>query len=67
MSTNTVSPKVTAASAAAAVATLLVWLLDVLTGLEVPAGVEGAFVVLLTFAAGYLARDPARGRHEADG
>lgn len=62
---KTVSPKVTAAAGAAAVGTIVVWLAS-LAGLDVPAGVETALVTLLTFAAGWLVRDPARsGRHLA--
>ena len=60
MSRNTVSPKVTASTVAAAVATLIVWGLTDGLGIAVPSGVEGAFVVLLTFAAGYVVRDPQR-------
>ena len=61
MRNNPVSPKVTAGAVAAAVATVVVWALRVLAGVDVPDVVEGAFVVVLTFAAGYLKSDPERG------
>lgn len=64
---SSISPKVTAASIAAAVTTLLVWGLQSATSIEVPAGVEAALVTLFTFGAGYLTTDRARGRHVADG
>lgn len=57
---NPISPKVTASTMAAAVATLIVWGLNSGAGIDVPTGVEGAFVVLLTFAVGYVVRDPQR-------
>lgn len=60
MATNPVSPKVAAASAAAAIGVILAWLAS-LGGLDVPEAVEGAVVVLLTFGAGYVVRDPQRG------
>jgi hypothetical protein len=66
---NPISPKVSAAALAAAVATIIVWLVS-MTGLAVPVPVEGAFVVLLTFGAGYLVEDPLRtpsqARHRAE-
>ena len=52
-----ISPKVTAAAVAAAVATILVWGIETLTGIDIPTLVEGAGTVLLTFGAGYLIRD----------
>ena len=59
MSPADVSPKVTAAALASAVATILVWALGLL-GVDVPAAVASAIVAVLTFAAGYLVTDPAR-------
>lgn len=48
-------PKVVAATAAAAAATIIVVIIGMITGTDVPAGVEGAVATLLAFAAGYLA------------
>lgn len=59
MSTESISPKVTAATLASAVATILVWALGLL-GVDVPAPVSTALVALLTFGAGYLVTDPLR-------
>ena len=47
-------PKVVAAGLGGAVATILLWLVEVTTGVEVPALVAGAATTLLAFAAGYL-------------
>jgi len=55
----TPAPKVVAATAAAAAATCIVVLISVLTGGQVPVGVEGAIATLLAFAAGYMT--PPRG------
>jgi hypothetical protein len=60
-----VSPKVTAATIAAAVVGLLLWILDLYAftpGVEdgVPAPVSVFLVTMGTFAAGYLTRDPKR-------
>lgn len=60
MNRTPISPKVTAAAVAAAVATIIVWVLGAFAGVDVPGVVEGALVVLLTFGAGYLKRDPLR-------
>lgn len=59
MTPASISPKVTAASLASAVATILVWALSLL-GVDVPAAVASAVVALLTFGAGYLVTDPLR-------
>jgi hypothetical protein len=48
------STKVTAATIAAAVSTVLVWLLHSYASVTVPDAVQGAIVVLLTLLAGYL-------------
>jgi hypothetical protein len=52
-----VSPKVTAAAAAAALVTIAVWALEASTGIDVPTLVEGAAVVLITFGAGWAIPD----------
>lgn len=54
-----ISPKVTAATIAAALVTVLVWLASV-AGVEVPTEVQGAVTTILVAAAGYLMPDPAR-------
>lgn len=48
------STKVTAATLAAAISSVLVWLLKSYGGVEVPDAVQGAIVVILTLATGYL-------------
>lgn len=60
------TPKVVAAGAAGAVVTIGVWIAG-LFGLEVPAEVAGAAVVLVAVAAGYIAPDGSRGKHAAGG
>lgn len=60
-----VNPKVTAAVVAAAVTTIIAWLLT-LAGIELPNQVQGAITSILVFTAGYLT--PANntpGDHEA--
>ena len=60
-----VNPKVTAAVLAAAVTTIIAWLLKT-AGLELPNEVQGAITTILVFAAGYLtSADGAKGDHEA--
>jgi hypothetical protein len=60
-----VNPKVTAAVLAAAVTTLIAWLLT-LAGLILPNEVQGAITTILVFTAGYLtSADGAKGDHEA--
>lgn len=66
MSTKTPSPKVVAGGAAGAAVTIIVWGAGLL-GVEVPAEVAAAAVVLVTFAAGYIVPDAARGKHSAGG
>ena len=60
-----VNPKVTAAVLAAAVTTIIAWLLT-LAGIELPNQVQGAITSILVFVAGYMT--PANtepGDHEA--
>ena len=60
-----VNPKVTAAVLAAAVTTLIAWLLT-LAGLILPNEVQGAITTILVFVAGYLtSADAHKGEHEA--
>ena len=60
-----VNPKVTAAVLAAAVTTIIAWLLKT-AGLELPNEVQGAITTILVFVAGYLtSADGAKGDHEA--
>jgi uncharacterized membrane protein YjjP (DUF1212 family) len=61
-----VNPKVTAAVLAAAVTTLIAWLLAT-AGVELPNQVQGAITTILVFVAGYLtsADGGEPGDHEA--
>lgn len=54
-----VSPKIIAATLAAACVSLACWGAS-LAGVSVPVEVVGALTVIATFAAGYLKIDPAR-------
>ena len=54
-----VSPKIIAATLAAACVSLVCWGAS-LAGVSVPVEVVGALTVIATFAAGYLKIDPAR-------
>lgn len=72
MDDSKVSPKVTAGAAASAATVVLVWLLQVIFGVDVPELVAGAVTVLIGTGAAYLKTDPLRalgaraaGRHEA--
>lgn len=67
MSATAVSPKVTAAALGAALAAILVWAVEAGAHIDVPQAPEAGIVVLLTFAAGYLVRDPHRDPHVPDG
>ena len=59
------NPKVTAALVAAAVTTILAWLLTLL-GVEVPNEVQGAITSVLVFVAGYMTPSEASaGKHSA--
>lgn len=61
-----VSAKVTAATGAAAVTTLVVWGMTA-AGVEVPGEVQGAITTLLVLAAGYFVPDKkSEGKHAAD-
>jgi hypothetical protein len=46
--------KVVASSLASAFATIVIWALQDLAGIPVPAPVQASMVTLITFAAGYL-------------
>ena len=60
-----VNPKVTAALVAAAVTTILAWLLTLL-GVELPNEVQGAVTSVLVFVAGYLTpADASTAKHSA--
>jgi hypothetical protein len=56
---GTISPKVTAATLAAAIVTLVVWLAS-LAGITIPEVAQGAIVTILVAIAGYLVTDPRR-------
>lgn len=57
---STISPKVTASALAAAVLSVLVWLLQEFADVTLPVEVQGALMIIGVFVAGYLARDPKR-------
>lgn len=60
-----INPKVTAAVVAAAVTTIIAWLLT-LAGIELPNQVQGAITSILVFTAGYLTpSNNTPGDHEA--
>lgn len=52
--------KVAAATAAAALATLVLFLIQTATGWQAPDGVEAAITTVLTFAGGYLTKETRR-------
>lgn len=52
-----ISPKVTAATVAAAVVTIGVWALETYAGVSLPPAVQGAATTLLVFVGGYLPAD----------
>lgn len=52
-----ISPKVTAATVAAAVTTIAVWGIESTFGVDIPSLVEGAMTTVLVFASGYIIRD----------
>jgi len=56
---GTISPKVTAATLAAAIVTLVVWLAS-LAGVTIPEVAQGAIITILVALAGYLVTDPRR-------
>ena len=59
---RTVGPVTTASAAGGAAAVVLVYVVEQVTGVDVPTLVEGALGLLLTIAGGYLVKP--RGRHE---
>ena len=54
-----ISPKVTAATLAAALVTIIVWVASA-AGVTVPLEVQGAVTTILVALAGYLVTDPRR-------
>ena len=56
---STVSPKVTAATLAAAIVTLVVWIAGMF-GVDIPEVAQGAIITILVAIAGYVATDPRR-------
>ncbi len=54
-----ISPKVTAATIAAALVTIIVWVASA-AGVTVPLEVQGAVTTILVAIAGYLVTDPRR-------
>jgi hypothetical protein len=59
---RTIGPVTTGATAGGAAAIVLVYIVEQLTGLDVPTIVEGAVAVLLTVTGGLLVKP--QGRHE---
>lgn len=57
---SAVSPKVSAATAAAALVGVAVWIVSEFAGVTVPVEVQAAIITVAVFAAGYLKTDPAR-------
>ena len=57
--TRTIGPVTTGATAGAAAALLIAWLLRLLLGVEMPAEVQGALAILLVAAGGYLVKPAA--------
>jgi len=56
---GTISPKVTAATLAAAIVTLVVWFAS-LAGVTIPEVAQGAIITILVALAGYVVTDPRR-------
>jgi hypothetical protein len=54
-----ISPKVTAATIAAALVTIIVWVASA-AGVTVPLEVQGAVTTIIVAIAGYLVTDPRR-------
>lgn len=54
-----ISPKVTAATLAAALVTIIAWIASML-GTTLPVEVQGAITTILVLAAGYFVTDPRR-------
>lgn len=59
--------KVTAATLGAALGMILVWVLEITLGIDIPTLIEAAIAVVTTFGAGYLKTENRgyQGRHEA--
>lgn len=57
---SAVSPKVSAATAAAAGVGILVWAISEFAGVNVPVEVQAALITIAVFAAGWLKTDPDR-------
>lgn len=57
---NPVSPKVTVAVIAGAVTTIIVYLVQLLANVEIPAEVATAITTVLMGGAAYFKRDPLR-------
>jgi len=55
-----ISPKVTAATLAVAITSLVCWGVESFTSVTVPVEVQGAVTIIVTFLAGYLKVDPQR-------
>lgn len=64
MQHRTIGPVTTAAGGAAAVTTVICWLLS-LAGVDVPGEVQGSVTVILVLLAGYLVKPATRGEHAA--
>jgi hypothetical protein len=56
---SNISPKVTAATIAAALVTIIVWVASA-AGVTVPLEVQGAVTTIIVAIAGYLVTDPRR-------
>jgi Flp pilus assembly protein protease CpaA len=56
---RSISNKVTAATLAAAIVTLVVWVAG-MAGVDIPEVAQGAIITIIVAAAGYLVRDPDR-------
>jgi multisubunit Na+/H+ antiporter MnhE subunit len=56
---GSISNKVTAATLAAAIVTLVVWVAG-MAGVDIPEVAQGAIITIIVAAAGYLVRDPDR-------
>ena len=52
-----ISPKVTIAALGAAVAAIVIYVIEATAGVDIPTTVEAATAVVVTFAAGYLTPD----------
>jgi hypothetical protein len=54
-----VSPKVAAATLAAALVTIIVWIAS-MAGVSIPTEAQGAITIILVALAGYFKTDPSR-------